>query len=64
MVYKQQLKENKMPEFEDIENMLSTEEKVADELKNYLLDNIKNVSEKTGRTQKELREYIERLMVM
>ena len=53
-----------MPEFEDIENMLSTEEKVADELKNYLLENIKNVSEKTGRTQKELREYIERLMVM
>ena len=53
-----------MPNFEDITSVLSAEEKVADELKDYLLEHIKEVATKTGKSEKELRKYIDRLMVV
>lgn len=50
--------------YEEIESLLSSEEKIETSIKNYLTEHIKKLSEKTGKTTKELQSYIDRLVVM
>lgn len=51
-------------DYEEITSMLSSEEKIAEEMKKFLLEHIKEISTKTGKSVKELRGFIDRLIVM
>lgn len=50
--------------YEDLAMMLGKEEKVADAFKDCLLSHLKELKEKTGMTDKELKEYIDKVMVV
>lgn len=53
-----------MNNYEDLAMMLGKEEQVADAFKDCLLEHIKELKEKTGMTDKELKEYIDMVMVV
>ena len=46
-----------------LEMMLDKEEKVAEQIKDYLRKHLKDLSKDTGMSKSELDDYIERLMV-
>lgn len=46
-----------------LEIMLDKEEKVAEQIKDYLRKHLKDLSKDTGMSKSELDDYIERLMV-
>ena len=48
---------------DDLELMLGKDEKVAEQIKDYLPKQISDRSKDTGMTKSELDDYIERLMV-
>ena len=50
--------------FDDITKVLNDEESIADSFKEILLSHLKELQDKTGMSHKELKEYIERIMVM
>lgn len=47
----------------DLELMLGKDEKVAEQIKDYLRNHLTELSKDTGMTKSELDDYIERLMV-
>lgn len=47
----------------DLEMMLGKDEKVAEQIKEYLRNHITELSKDTGMSKRELDNYIERLMV-
>ena len=48
---------------DDLEMMLGKDEKVAEQIKDYLRKHLSDLSKDTGMTKSELDDYIERLMV-
>ena len=46
------------------ENAINDEESIADSFKEILLSHLKELQEKTGMTPKDLKNYIDRIMVM
>jgi hypothetical protein len=48
---------------DDLELMLGKDEKVAEQIKDYLRKHLSDLSKDTGMTKAELDDYIERLMV-
>ena len=48
---------------DDLELMLGKDEKVAEQIKDYLRKHLSGLSKDTGMTKSELDYYIERLMV-
>lgn len=48
---------------DDLELMLSKDEKVAEKIKDYLRKHLSDISKDTGMNKSELDDYIERLMV-
>ena len=48
---------------DDLELMLGKDEKVAEQIKEYLRKHLSDLSKDTGMTKSELDDYIERLMV-
>lgn len=53
-----------MNDYDDLAVMLGKEEKVADAFKDCLLSHLKELKEKTGMSDKELKEYIDKVMVV
>ena len=47
----------------DLELMLGKDEKVAEQIKDYLRKHLSDLSKDIGMTKSELDDYIERLMV-
>lgn len=56
--------EIKMSNLDDITQLLNAEEHLAESFKEVLLEHLKELQEKTGMTQKDLKNYIDRIMVM
>ena len=56
--------EIKMSNLDDITQLLNAEEHLAESFKEVLLEHLKELQEKTGMTPKDLKNYIDRLMVM
>lgn len=48
---------------DDLEMMLGKDEKVAEQIKDYLRKHLSDISKETGMSKRELDNYIERLMV-
>ena len=48
---------------DDLELMLGKDEKVAEQIKDYLRKHLSDLSKDTGMSKTELDDYIERLMV-
>lgn len=53
-----------MPNYEDLEKMLCAEEDISDTFKEFLLEHIKELEEKTNMSPKEIKSYIERIMLV
>lgn len=56
--------EIEMSNLDDITQLLNAEEHLAESFKEVLLEHLKELQEKTGMTPKDLKNYIDRLMVM
>ena len=56
--------EIKMSNLDDITQLLNAEENLAETFKEVLLEHLKELQEKTGMTPKDLKNYIDRIMVM
>jgi DNA-binding MarR family transcriptional regulator len=56
--------EIKMSNLDDITQLLNAEEHLAESFKEVLLEHLKELQEKTGMTPKDLKNYIDRIMVM
>ena len=56
--------EIKMSNLDDITQLLNAEEHLAESFKEVLLEPQKELQEKTGMTPKDLKNYIDRIMVM
>ncbi len=48
---------------DDLEMMLGKDEKVAEQIKDYLRKHLSDISKDLGMSKRELDNYIERLMV-
>lgn len=48
---------------DDLEMMLGKDEKVAEQIKDYLRKHLSDISKDIGMSKRELDNYIERLMV-
>lgn len=53
-----------MSNLDDITQLLNAEEHLAESFKEVLLEHLKELQEKTGMTPKDLKNYIDRIMVM
>lgn len=53
-----------MSNLDDITQLLNAEENLAESFKEVLLEHLKELQEKTGMTPKDLKNYIDRIMVM
>lgn len=53
-----------MNNYEDLAMMLGKEEMLADAFKDCLLSHLKELKEKTDMSVKELKEYIDKVMVV
>lgn len=53
-----------MQNYEDLEKMLCAEEDISDTFKEFLLEHIKELEEKTNMSPKEIKSYIERIMLV